>query len=98
MANANWLLTRNLLALLFVCLLALVAAWYGGDVFILRKLRTLVNTTARLASGDLSARTGLPHHQDEIGRLAASFDKMAESLESTARRNFRCRKAVGAKS
>jgi signal transduction histidine kinase/HAMP domain-containing protein len=82
MANANWLLTRNLTALFFVCLLALVAAWYGGEVFILRKLRVLVNTTARLASGDMSARTGLPHHQDEIGRLAASFDKMAESLEA----------------
>jgi len=82
MADANWLLTRNLAALFVVCLLALVAAWYGGDVFILRKLRALVNTTARLASGDLSARTGLPHHQDEIGRLAASFDKMAESLEA----------------
>jgi signal transduction histidine kinase/HAMP domain-containing protein len=81
MADANGLLMRNLAALFVVSLLALVAAWYGGDVFVLRRLRSLVSTTARLTSGDLSARTGLPHHQDEIGRLAASFDKMAESLE-----------------
>jgi signal transduction histidine kinase/HAMP domain-containing protein len=82
LADANRLLRRNLGALLLVSILALVAAWYGGHAFVLRQLRALVSTTARLGSGDLAARTGLPHEKDEIGRLAASFDRMAESLET----------------
>jgi methyl-accepting chemotaxis protein len=45
--------------------LALVAAWFGGERFVLRQLRTLVAATRRLGAGDLSARTGLA----EIDRL-----------------------------
>lgn len=84
-ADADWLLKRNLAALLLVTALALLAAWYGGDIFVLRQLRTLVSTTERIGSGDLAARTGLPHDRNEIGRVAASFDRMAASLE--AKRN-----------
>ncbi|HEY7560074.1 MAG TPA: GAF domain-containing protein [Candidatus Binatia bacterium] len=80
-AGANWTLTVNLAALLVVSALALLAAWYAGDALILRPLGVLLNATARVAAGNLSTRTGLPHGDDEIGRLAASFDKMAESLE-----------------
>ncbi|HEY7221493.1 MAG TPA: GAF domain-containing protein [Candidatus Binatia bacterium] len=82
MADANWLLTRNLIVLFLVSLLALMAAWFGGDLFVLRRLKALVSATEQLAQGDLSARTGLLHQRDEIGRLAASFDTMAESLEA----------------
>ena len=38
-ADAEWLLKRNLAALLLVTALALIAAWYGGDIFVLRHLR-----------------------------------------------------------
>ena len=86
LADADWLLTRNLIALLLVSLLALAAAWYAGDAFVLRQLRALVDTTERLGAGDLSARTGLPHDKNEIGRLAAAFDKMAGSLETQHRK------------
>jgi signal transduction histidine kinase len=80
-AGANWTLNVNLAGLFVVSALALLAAWYAGDALILRPLGILLNATARVASGNLSTRTGLPHGDDEIGRLAASFDKMAESLE-----------------
>ena len=80
-AGANWTLTVNLAALLVVSVLALLAAWYAGDALVLRPLGVLLNATARVAAGNLSTRTGLPHGNDEIGRLAASFDTMAESLE-----------------
>jgi signal transduction histidine kinase/HAMP domain-containing protein len=86
LADADGLLLRNLLALFAVSLLALVAAWYAGDVFVLRPLRALIDTTARLGAGDLSARTGLPHQPNEIGRLAAAFDEMAASLETQHRK------------
>jgi signal transduction histidine kinase/HAMP domain-containing protein len=81
LAGANWTLGRNLAALFIVSVLALIAAWYAGDALILRPLGVLLDATARVAAGNLSTRTGLPHGDDEVGRLAASFDKMAKSLE-----------------
>ena len=81
LAGANWTLHRNLAALFIVSALALVAAWYAGDALILRPLDVLLKATTRVAAGNFSTRTGLPHGDDEVGRLAASFDKMAENLE-----------------
>ena len=37
-----------------VGLVALAAAWYGGERYIMRQLRILLDTTQRLAAGDLS--------------------------------------------
>ena len=55
-------------------------AWFLGEVFVLRQTKTLMNTTERLAAGDLSARTQIAHLPGEIGQLASAFDQMAESL------------------
>ena len=41
-----------------VGLLALMAAWYGGEHFILRQVRALADAAQRLTKGDWSARTG----------------------------------------
>ena len=64
-----------------VGMLALAAAWAGGERFILRQVRTLLGATERLAAGDLSSRTGLGREQGELGELAATFDGMAQTLE-----------------
>lgn len=80
-AAANTALRRNLAALGVATLLALAAAWFGGDFFILRRLRRLVATTERLTHGDLSARTGEPRGDGELHQLARAFDQMAESLQ-----------------
>ncbi|HEU5462955.1 MAG TPA: cache domain-containing protein, partial [Candidatus Binatia bacterium] len=85
LAHSNGQLKRNLGALLLVTALALAAAWFGGDLFVFRQLRALIGTTERLRAGDLTARTRLPHESNEIGRLAASFDSMADSLERNHR-------------
>ncbi|MGH7826996.1 MAG: GAF domain-containing protein, partial [Candidatus Binatia bacterium] len=82
LADVNRALRRNLSGLAAVSILALIAAWYGGDVFVLRQLKVLVKTTERLGAGDLGTRTGLPHNHNEVGRLAASMDKMSEVLEA----------------
>jgi signal transduction histidine kinase/HAMP domain-containing protein len=81
LSEANWVLKRNLAALVIVGILALVAAWFGSEIFVLRQLNALVTTTEKIGNGDLSARTGLFHTDNEIGRLAAAFDKMAAILE-----------------
>src|SRR5215469_16584477 len=51
-----------------VGVLALVAAWYGGEHFILRQVRILLRTVQQLLGGDLQARTGI-HHESELGQL-----------------------------
>jgi len=63
-------LSRNLICLGFVGVLALSAAWIGGDVFILRRVHALVRAAQRLSRGDLTTRTGLPHGPGELGQLA----------------------------
>jgi signal transduction histidine kinase/ActR/RegA family two-component response regulator len=66
-------------------LLALVAAWYGGERFVIRQIRSFLDATRRLGAGDLAARTGLARESAEIVQLAGTFDKMAANLEQTIR-------------
>ena len=60
-----------------VGLLALAAAWYGGERFILRQARVLARAARQFAAGDLTARTGLAGEAGELGELAQTFDAMA---------------------
>ena len=69
----------------FVGILALMAAWYGGEHFILRQVQALSNAVLRLSHGDLQARTGLKEAEGELGQLAEKFDEMAEALQQRAR-------------
>lgn len=80
-ATANRLLARNLVALGIVGVLALVAAWFGADLFVLRRVNDLVSTTKRLTAGDLRARTALRYGKGELSELARAFDQMAASME-----------------
>lgn len=80
-ADANQVLARHLAGLGLVTILALTAAWFGSNLFILRWVNMLVSATKRLSAGDLSVRTGLPYGKGELGQLAHAFDEMAESLE-----------------
>ena len=58
-----------------------MAAWMLGQFFLINPTKSLVNTAARLASGDLSVRANLSYHNGEFGQLAQSFDEMAAALE-----------------
>jgi PAS domain S-box-containing protein len=71
----------NLVELGVVAILALLAAWLGGEAFLLRRLAALVGATRRLQAGDLASRAGSAHGSGEIGELARAFDEMAQSLE-----------------
>jgi nitrogen-specific signal transduction histidine kinase/HAMP domain-containing protein/ActR/RegA family two-component response regulator len=64
-----------------VGLLAMVAAWMGGEYFVRRQAHALSEAAQKIADGDLAARTGLPAAEDELGQLAKIFDRMAEALE-----------------
>lgn len=81
LAPASRTLVLDLIGLGLVALLALEAAWVGGDRFLLRPIKALISATKRLASGDLGARTALGDQVGEVGQLARTFDQMAESLQ-----------------
>jgi nitrate/nitrite-specific signal transduction histidine kinase len=80
-AEVNQTLARNLVTLGLAAALALTAAWFGADLFLLRHVRVLLSATSRLANGDLSARTGLHYGIGELSQLARAFDQTAEKLE-----------------
>jgi len=75
----------SLITLALVGGLTLLGAWFMGRAFIARPIASLVEVTGRIGRGDLTARTGLAHGPDEFGRLAASFDNMAEELRQRTR-------------
>lgn len=83
--QVNRILIYDLAVLALVAVLALIAAWIGSEVFLLRKIRAFSEATSRLSNGDLSARTGLVHGADELTQFARSFDKMVELLEQRDR-------------
>ena len=58
-----------------------MVGWISSYLLVLRPVRTLVQSSARLATGDLSTRTGLAHRGDELGQLTRTFDQMAQALE-----------------
>lgn len=62
-STANVILARNLTALGVVTVLAILAAWFGSDAFVLRPVNALSAASKQLAAGDLSARAGPMHGQ-----------------------------------
>jgi two-component system, cell cycle sensor histidine kinase and response regulator CckA len=68
---------------------ALVAAWFGGELFILRQVRALSDAAKRLGTGDMTSRTGLRDSPGELGQLAEVFDGMAESLQQRVKERER---------
>jgi len=81
-ATADSALRRDLGWLGGALLLALGLGWVGSKILVVGPVRALVRSSARLAAGDLSARTGYKHHGgDELGQLTLAFDQMAQALE-----------------
>ncbi len=74
--------------------LALLAARFGGHVFLIGPMRDLLGATRRLAAGDLSARSATAGRPDEIGQLARAFDAMAASLEHRESERQRAEQAL----
>jgi signal transduction histidine kinase len=80
-ADSNRILTRNLILLGIVAMLATLASWFSGEWFVLRQVKAMVKASRGLAVGDLGARTGLAYGRDELSQLAHAFDDMAAVLE-----------------
>ena len=81
LATADRWLAAELAAMALAGILSLVVATTALYRFTLHPLGRLLETTARLGTGDLTARTGLAGAQGEVGLLAHAFDGMAASLQ-----------------
>lgn len=81
-------LHRFLILLVIAIPIALAVSLAGGWFLAGRALRPVDEITLaaqRIAAGDLSQRLGMPTAQDEIGRLAATFNDMIGRLDASFR-------------
>ena len=83
-SESERILRQNLLVLSALAAVTLIAAWFGADLFVLRRVRDLMNATKELASGNLKARTCLAYGESELGHLSRTFDDLAQALEQRA--------------
>jgi len=79
--EANRAFVRDLAGTLIATLLLLVAAWYGAEIFVLRKTRALLAVSSRVRAGDLTARTGLRNEGEELSQIGEAFDEMTRALQ-----------------
>jgi signal transduction histidine kinase/CheY-like chemotaxis protein len=82
-------LHRPVVALLLSVPLLVLLAARGGYLLARRALRTIdaiTRTAGRISSEDLHARLNLPPTDDEVGRLAATFDAMLTRLGDSFQR------------
>ena len=68
------------LQLVLVGIFVLLVAWFGGEQLIVRPIRSLVRTAARIGRGDLHVRAMQETWLAEFEPLAAAFDDMARKL------------------
>jgi HAMP domain-containing protein len=80
-AKADRIFILNLIGSALAAALLLIAAWYGTEFFVLRKIRALLDAASRVRAGDLSARTGLRYEGEELSQIGAAFDEMALTLQ-----------------
>ncbi|KQQ32381.1 autoinducer kinase [Duganella sp. Leaf126] len=71
----------DLMALTATLVLAMLAAWFVGDVLVLRRVKLLASTANSIASGALNARSGIRYGKEEISELALALDTMAAALQ-----------------
>jgi PAS domain S-box-containing protein len=93
-AERNRTTARNLIALGVVAGLALGAAWFFGEWFILRRVRALENVVAQLSAGNLDARTDEPYGESELSDLARRFDEMAAALQQREKEHAESKRAL----
>lgn len=83
-AKADRQTIRNIVILALAAALALLIAWKGGDVFLLRQLGILLAATRDLREGRLDVRAEVVSRGDELAELTTSFNNMAGALEKHA--------------
>lgn len=84
-AAARRVLLRNLILMFAVVVSAMIVALRLGGAVFGDALEQLAATARQISEGDLSARTGLPPVESELGEVARAIDEMAVRLERRVR-------------
>jgi PAS domain S-box-containing protein len=92
--EANTVLNQSMIFLCIAAALALLAAWYLGNIAIASRLKIIAAAADRVKSGDLKSRTGMNHTSDAIGELAEAFDEMTLALEMSSLERQRAEKGL----
>ncbi len=80
--DLNQLFQKDIWLMLLVIAAANIIAWLGCDRWLLQPLAGLKRASEALQAGNLEARTELQPETAEIAQLAATFDAMADSLQT----------------
>jgi methyl-accepting chemotaxis protein len=83
--SVHTLLVQNVLITFIVIILAVVLTSSFAESRIINKIEKLVETSRKLASGDLNARTNINPDSGELGFLARTFDSTIEILKQRAK-------------
>ena len=81
-AKTEEILVENLVVLGIFSVIVLSLAWFGADLFVLRRIKDIITATHKVARGDLGARTTLGYDNSELGQMAKAFDNLAHALET----------------
>lgn len=84
-ADSNRALIHLIVGVLVVALAVLLLAWLGAEVFVLRRFRALLEMAEKVRGGDFGARSGIGGGREELSRLGAALDAMAEELQQRDR-------------
>jgi PAS domain S-box-containing protein len=80
-AKADRIFVGSLAMTAIVLALCITLAIKGGERYILSNIDRLADAAGKISRGELSARTGIPYGEGEMGRLARAVDDMASSLD-----------------
>lgn len=80
-SGINKTLFRNLFLIGAFFIIFLISVLILSDKYILRIVKKLIRSTKEMSHGNLSVRSNVSYNSGELGQLAMTFDRMAESLE-----------------
>jgi heavy metal sensor kinase len=81
---------ENLRNIIFVIIPLFLFIAAGGGLFLVNKalapIDRIIETARAIMQGDLSRRLNMPKVEDEVGRLAMTFDEMLDKIETAFKR------------
>ncbi len=84
-AEVHWMFMRDMVVSGLAFILLLAVAWWGGEVFVLRRIRGVLAATRALAAGNTAARAPVGADHGELTELARAFNEMAAILQARGR-------------
>ncbi len=73
--------TRDIIIWVLVLFIAMGTSWLLAHFLIVRRLDRMVAVSQRLRDGEHGIQTGIPHAQNELGKLAEAIDQMSAELK-----------------